>query len=197
VLEGKKSGAFVIRDNPEKPGAFVLTYKFQSRLINETISRTPASSIFNQGFYLDAAQHVVYSTLNELVEDLTQQQNTSFLCGLRVSLSPGPNVTVPPPARRAAENQSGADVPVVTTISPPKKAPVAAPPLNYKEGALMQPGAADTVNLTKMPPPPVAPRSKPTAATAQATTAATATTSTKSTAENDVPASVVSLTTDV
>lgn len=100
VLKSKKSGAFVLRDNPLKAGGLILSYKFQSMIIDEPVSHTPASSMFTQGYCLDREQNAVFKDIHQLVDNYCRG-NTTLKCALRVSQRPSRGLQPPTAAERS------------------------------------------------------------------------------------------------
>jgi len=67
VLQGKSSGAFVVRDHPEQANAYILSYVFREQVFEEKIAYAPRSNLFEQGFHLETDAKAVYPDLQTLV----------------------------------------------------------------------------------------------------------------------------------
>ena len=106
VLSNKKSGAFVLRDNPRKSGGLILSYKFQRQVIDEPVSHTPASTMFTQGYCLDREQNAVFKDIHQLVDNYCRG-NTTLKCALRVSQRP-PRGLQPPGGAPARSQRASA-----------------------------------------------------------------------------------------
>lgn len=118
VLQGKKSGAFVLRDNPHKAGGLLLSYVFQGRIVDEPVSHTPASSMFTQGYCLDREQNAVFSDLHKLV-DAYSRGGTVLNCALRVSDRPSRSATPSAvPRRGSALGRTFADLEATARSNP-------------------------------------------------------------------------------
>eukprot|EP00045_Choanoeca_perplexa_P018313 m.286663 g.286663 ORF g.286663 m.286663 type:complete len:2432 (-) comp17779_c0_seq1:271-7566(-) len=94
VLKNKSSGAFVIRDHPEQSNAYILSYVFREQIFEEKITYAPRSTLFEQGFHLEADAKAVYPDLQALVK-AHSQRITLLKCLLRVSQSPPESAATP------------------------------------------------------------------------------------------------------
>jgi hypothetical protein len=56
-----------MRDHPEQPNAYVLSYVFRDQICEEKVTFSPRSTLFEQGFHLERDAKAVYPDLQTLV----------------------------------------------------------------------------------------------------------------------------------